>query len=330
MPSSIVVVTEPEFRRGETVFGSATAVTCIAAPSAEDALVKAIVESHARHAVVGSIVYRGELYSTLPRGGVLARFGVGHDTIDKDRATDAGLLCTNTPEVLDQSVAELTILLIVAAARHLTGIVHDVQRGVWQLREGAELQGKTLAIIGAGRIGRAVARIASGGFGMRVIGCRRSASTQREGGSGDFDRVTSDFAEAVRNADYVSLHIPAIPENAHFINRERLSLLQERAWLINTARGAVVDEVALYDALTAERIGGAALDVFECEPYEPVDPARDLRTLAHVITTPHVGSHTAEANRRMAQRALQNIVLAEAGDYAAMDLLNPGVLRATP
>ena len=139
--------------------------------------------------------------------------------------------------------------------------------------------------------------------------------------------MTDDFAGAVREADYVSLHIPALPENAQFIDRDRLSLLPERAWLINTARGAVVDEAALYDAVADKRIAGAALDVYAREPYEPVDPGRDLRKLSAVILLPHVGSNTADANRGMAERALGNIRLAEAGDFAAMDLLNPEVLE---
>jgi phosphoglycerate dehydrogenase-like enzyme len=130
----------------------------------------------------------------------------------------------------------------------------------------------------------------------------------------------------VRGADYVSLHIPSSPENARFLDGARLALLEPYAWLINTARGAVVDEVALFDALQARRLAGAALDVFAREPYEPADPAHDLRTLDNVILVPHIGSNTPEANRRMALRALRNVQLAAAGDLAAMDLINPDVL----
>ena len=163
---------------------------------------------------------------------------------------------------------------------------------------------------------------------MRVIGCRRSA-TASGGPAGDFESVTTEFSVAVRDADYVSLHITADPDNLRFMNRDRLSMIPARAWLINTARGAVVDEPALYDALAGARLAGAALDVFDREPYVPADPARDLRTLPNVILTPHVGSHTREANRLMAQRALQNILRAEARDFGGMDLLNPEVLNST-
>jgi phosphoglycerate dehydrogenase-like enzyme len=192
---------------------------------------------------------------------------------------------------------------------------------------GRELQGKTLVIVGCGGIGRTVARIASLGYGMHVIGCSRPdvAPPQLE----HFDVVTNDFATAVRAADFVSLHLSPSLENVHFLNRDRLALLDERAWLVNTSRGSIVDEAALFAALSADRLGGAALDVFAREPYEPADGSGDLRSLANVLLTPHIGSNTVEANGRMAERALQNIAFAEAREFAKMDLLNPEVLRRT-
>ena len=322
-----VLVTETEFRRAEDAFQSADGVRCISVPADESALARAIRDLGARYVVVGSVRYLSELYGALPRGGVIARFGVGHDSIDKEKATKAGLLCTNTPGVLDESVAELAVLLMLAASRHFPKLTADMRQGTWALGPaGAELRGKTLAVIGSGRIGQATARMASRAFGMRAIGCRRSAPAS--GPTGDFESVTSDFSEAVHDADYVSLHINAEAGNLRFLNRERLSMIPSRAWLINTARGAVVDELALYDALAGEHLAGAALDVFDREPYVPADPAHDLRTLPNVILTPHVGSHTREANRQMALRALQYILRAEARDFGEMDLLNPEVLNS--
>jgi lactate dehydrogenase-like 2-hydroxyacid dehydrogenase len=329
MPPPIVLVTESEYRRGEAVFSSSSRFSFLPAPADEAALVHAIAESGARHVIVGGQPYRDALYTALPRGSVVARFGVGHEWIDKAKATAGGLFCTNTPAVLDQSVAELTFLLIAAAARRLTTIAAATRDGQWTPILGAELKGKTLTIVGAGRIGQAVGRIAKRGFEMRVIGCRRKGSSAPLPDAGDFDLVTDDDSEALRQADFVSLLIPGVPANAHYINRERLSRLRPHAWLINTARGAVVDEAALYDALAGQRLGGAALDVFDREPYQPVDPQRDLRTLPNVILTPHVGSTTPEANRGMAERAVQNIVWAEEQAFARMDLLNPDVLSKT-
>src|SRR5262249_31058527 len=131
-----------------------------------------------------------------------------------------------------------------------------------------------------------------------------------------------EYPNAVRDADFVTLHIPATPANKHFINRDRLAILRQQAWLINTSRGAVLDEAALYDVLANRRIAGAALDVFEREPYAPVDPTRDLRTLPNVILTPHIGSNTSAAGIRIAERTLHNVRLAQSGNFEGMDLLN--------
>ena len=321
-----VLVTESEYRKAEARFASAPGLECLRAPDREADLASAIREAHASYVVVGAQPYSGALYDALPVGGVIARFGVGHDGIDKTRATEAGLLCTNTPGVLNQSVAEHTMLLVAAAARALPLMATSMAQHAWNPVTGEELQGKTLAIIGCGGIGRSVARIASLGYGMQVVGCSRPdvpPATEAE----YFGRVTNDFATAVRDADFVSLHMTASRDNVHFINRERLAHVGERAWLINTARGSIVDEGALFAALVSRRLAGAALDVFACEPYAPAGESGDLRSLANVILTPHVGSNTVEANRRMAERVLHNIVLAEARAFERMDLLNPEVLK---
>jgi phosphoglycerate dehydrogenase-like enzyme len=214
------------------------------------------------------------------------------------------------------------MLLVLAAARRFSTLAQPIELAVWAPPVGVEVARRTLAIIGCGDIGRATARIARHGFGMRVIGCRRQgAAAAITTVDADFDALTWDFAAAVAEADFVSLHIPARPENVGFIDRERLARCRSDAWLINTARGSVVDEDALFDVLAARRLGGAALDVFTREPYVPVDPTRDLRVLPNVVLTPHIGSHTREANRAMAERALRNIRLAEEGRITDMDLL---------
>jgi phosphoglycerate dehydrogenase-like enzyme len=321
----IVLVTDVEYRKAEHVFQSEPALHCEPAPAVESDLAAAIREARASHVVVGSNPYGGALYDALPKGGVIARFGVGHDGIDKPRATAAGLLCTNTPGVLNQSVAEHTMLLVGAAARTLVAMSASMARQAWNPVVGAELEGKTLAIVGCGGIGRAVARIASAGYGMQVVGCCRPGA-QPPAALQHFRDVTNDVAAAVRDADFVSLHMSASRDNLHWVNRERLGLFGERTWLINTARGSLVDEAALFTALVEGRLAGAALDVFAHEPYMPAETAGDLRSRPNVIMTPHVASNTVEANRRMGQRALQNIALAESGAFDAMDLLNPDVL----
>ena len=324
-----VLVTEAEYRKAEACFSSAAGLACLRAPDAEDDLAAAIREMRASYVVVGPGTYSGPLYDALQTGGVIARFGVGHDGIDKVKATAAGLLCTNTPAVLNQSVAEHTMLLVAAAARRLIAMATSMVQRVWDPVTGEELQGKTLAIVGCGGIGQSVARIASLGYGMQVVGCSRP-DVPPPAGLQHFRVVTNDFALAVRHADFVSLHLLASRENVHFIDRDRLACLGRRTWLINTARGSVVDEDALFAALAAGRLAGAALDVFAREPYAPMNGSGDLRSLANVILTPHVGSNTMDANGRMAERAIQNIVLAEAGAFARMDLVNPEVLQRPP
>ncbi len=322
---AIVAVTQPEYEKGRAEFNRAEAegTICLPAPRDEEGLAATIRSQKARHVICGVELYKGELYEALPRGGVIARFGVGFDSIDLEKAKEHGLLCTNTPGVLDESVAEHTIALMLSAARNLT--IHDegTRSGLWLPKTGIELHGKRLAIIGAGSIGSRVARIAAFGFGMTVIGSEiREIDWEEKRRQYGFQKLVKDFGEAVEDADFVSLHIPSNTSTQHFINIERLNMMTKRSWLINTSRGEIVDESALFDALNEHRIAGAALDVFESEPYSAVDPAKDIRTLPNVIMTPHVASDTAEANQRMAKRALRNIMLAERGEFDQMDLVN--------
>ena len=322
----IVLVTEPEYRKGEERFIAAPGLDCRRASDDEQQLAASVRSLQARYVIVGNRKYTDPLYEALPEGGVIARFGVGHDGIDKSRATARRLLCTNTPGVLDQSVAEHAMLLVAAAARNMPTALANMASGVWTSAAGQDLSGKTIAVVGCGGIGRAVARIAALGYGMHVIGCTRP-DAPAPSAIEHFERVTNDFASAVRDADFVSLHMPARPDTIRFVNRERLAEINGHAWLINTARGAVVDESALFEALARGRIAGAALDVFAHEPYIPANGGGDLRSLTNVILTPHVGSNTAESNGRMADRALQNVRLAHAGEFDRMDVLNRDVLR---
>ena len=325
-----VAVTELEYRKAEALFVQAAreGCECIPAPAEETALVAAIHERAIRHVIIGVEKYAGPLYQALSAGSVIARFGVGHDGVDKAQATARGLLCTNTPGALDDSVAEHTINLLFAAARRTVGQAAALRAGQWVPQLGFELKGRTLAVIGCGAIGRRVGQVAALGLGMKVIGCEVApVDVPRLQGEFGFASVVKDFAEAVREAAFVSLHIPSLPETRHFLNAPRLGLLSPNCWVVNTARGALVDEVALYDALASGRLAGAALDVFEREPYVPVVPDKDLRTLDNVVLTPHISSTTREACDRMASRALRNIQLAEAGRHAEMNLLNRPVLE---
>ena len=254
-----------------------------------------------------------------PPGGVVARFGVGHDGVDKAQAARRGILCCNTPGVLDNSVAECAIGLMLAAARRIALCAAANRAGKWNPpAPGTELSGKVLAVIGCGNIGRKVAAIAKYGLGMKTVGF-----DVRTGRTDEIDETVRDFSAAVREADFVTIHIPYLPETRDFIGRERLEWMKRSAILVNTARGGVLDENALFDAVASGTIAGAALDVCKKEPYSPQHPEKDLRTLDGVLMTPHIGSSTREACRRMAEAALRNIGLAVQGKTDEMNLLLP-------
>ena len=312
-----VAVTELEYGKAPHIFENAAGFKCFCAPTPEAELAAFVKTNHISYVIVGIDKYLGPLYDALPRNGVIARFGVGHDGIDKTRAAAGGIYCTNTPGALDNSVAECAMGLLLTAARHLAACAADNKNSRWKNRVGTELAGKTLAVIGCGNIGRKVARIAKSGFGMNVIG----SDIITPANNGFFDAFTCDFTEAVKNADFVSLHIPETTTTRDFINSKRLAAMKNTTCLINTARGGILDENALYDAVTNGAIGGAALDVFKTEPYFPQSPDKDLRSLEKVIMTPHLGSSTLEACERMARAALNNIKLCAEGKIGNMNIV---------
>lgn len=303
-----IVITEPEYHKAETVFSAASDFTVHVVQPEEDLVADKIKTVNARAAVLGVETYSGPLYAALPRGSILSRFGVGHDGIDKPRARASGLFVTNTPGVLDDAVAEHALALILAVAKNIAEFATAAQRGEWRPHSTLELRGRTLAVIGCGAIGCRLAHAARAGLGMRVIGCEvRTDLHEGLSQTGDFDSLTQTLDTAVAGADVVSLHVPVAAATRGLIDRQSLASFRPGAILINTARGPVVDEDALFDALANGRLGAAALDVFEAEPYIPRTPGKDLRALPNVLMTPHIASNTVEACRRMALRALDNI-----------------------
>lgn len=316
-PADVVLVTELEFRKAEAVFRGAQCAIFEPAPADENALARRVRERGARVAVVGVSPYAGPLYEALgPVGGLIVRFGVGHDNIDKGKARHHGVIVANTPGVLDSSVAEHAVWLMGCLARRITRAETGFRNGGFAGETGVELGGRTLGILGFGRIGRRVAAIAHFGFGMHVLAADRRTAAEIEAverrpiddilaetGTGEY---SADIEAVFRAADILSVHLPVTPDTLHFLDGRRLSWLKSSAMVINTARGAIIDERALYDALVAGRLGGAALDVFEKEPYEPSDPGRDLRQLVNVVLTPHIGSNTCEANERMGAACVEN------------------------
>ena len=230
----------------------------------------------------------------------IANVAVGYNNIDVPYARARGIVVTNTPDVLTESVADFTWAMILAITRRLSEGERLVRRGEWKgwaldLLLGMELRGKQLGLVGLGRIGRAVAARA-GAFGMRV------AYTSRTEAAGVGEAMQLD--RLLLTSDVVSLHVPLTPETTHLIDKRALARMKRSAYLINTARGPVVDEAALAWALQHHLLAGAALDVYEHEPA--VHP--DLLSLENVLLVPHLGSGTTETRTAMADLAADNVL----------------------
>jgi lactate dehydrogenase-like 2-hydroxyacid dehydrogenase len=256
-----------------------------------------------------------EVLSAEPlRARLVGNFGVGYNNIDVEAAKARGLVVTNTPEVLTDATADIALTLLLSVARRIGEGERHLRSGQWTgwrptHMMGTQVTGKTLGLIGLGRIGRATAVRAHYGFKMRVLYFDPFPPPE--------DFITSIGAESrnsvedvLREADFVSIHCPATPENRHLINAERLACMRPDAFLINTARGDIVDETALVEALEANRIAGAGLDVFEAEPQV----SQGLLNREDVVLLPHLGSATVETRVAMGLRALENAKAFFAGD----------------
>lgn len=249
--------------------------------------------------IAGLDSFTREVFEHAPQLRVVSRFGVGVDNVDLDAATEHGIVVTITPGANAVAVAELTFLLILALSRHL--ILHDrwVRAGEWKRASGVELIGSTLGIIGLGRIGREVATRARA-FGMRIVFTDPAPPPEDQVRA--LEAIAMPLNELLSISDVVSLHLPLTSETYHLIGARELALMKPNALLINTARGGLVDEQALYEALKERRLAGAAFDVFE---KEPPDDSPLLR-LDNFIATPHIGSATVQTTRRMGIMAAQN------------------------
>lgn len=251
----------------------------------------------------------------LGRCRIIANFGVGVNHIDVAAATRAGMIVTNTPDVLTDDTADLTMALMLAVMRRVGEGERAVRAGTWTGWHptqflGRRLTGKTLAVVGLGRIGRAVARRAEQGFGMKVLAWSRSRRRGSEAGT-RIERVNR-LEQLLEASDVVSVHCPLVPTTFHLIGAPQFKQMRREAVLINTSRGPVVDEAALAEALATEMIAGAGLDVYEDEPR--VHPG--LLGREDVVLLPHLGSATVESRVAMGMRAIDNLVAHFAGEDA--------------
>lgn len=254
---------------------------------------------------------------------VFANFAVGYDNIDVPEATRRGIIVTNTPGVLTDATADLTWALLLSVARRIPEGDRFTRSGNFKgwgplLLLGLDVAGKTLGIVGAGRIGTAVA-LRSSGFRMKVLytdfdkndGLERKLAAKRV-----------PFEQLLRESDFISLHVPLSQETHHMIGQEQLRMMKPGAFLINTSRGPVVDEEALVRALKEKRIAGVALDVYENEPR--LSPG--LAELENVVLAPHLGSATVQTRTKMAVMAAENLIAAVTGKTPA-NIVNPEAMK---
>jgi D-3-phosphoglycerate dehydrogenase len=250
---------------------------------------------------------------------VISKFGAGVDNIDVQAASDKGIIVTNAPGVNSDAVADMAFALIFAIARKVPFAVDRVKKGEWPLLVGTEVYGKSLGLIGLGEIGKRVARRACG-FGMRIMACEISPDEAFLHETGV--RLVA-LDTLLREADIVSIHVPLTGATKHLIGRKELSMMKPSAFLINTARGGIVDEDALYEALQSATIAGAGLDVLQSEPPKDLK----LANLDNCVLTPHISPFTKEAIEGAERLSAQNIIDVLEGRSPTY-IVNPQVLRS--
>lgn len=287
-------------------------------PIDEDTLIAAL---EGCDAVIASIEpYTARVFAERPELKLVARCGVGYDAVDVEAATRAGVLVATTPGAVSDAVADYTLGLMIAVARHIPDVHQKMRAGGWGGASGVLVSGKTLGIIGLGNIGKAVAHRAAG-FQMRLVGYDPALSSPPQDAPA-VELMSLDTLLAT--SDFVTLCAPANPQTYHLMNAQRLAKMKPTAYLINTARGSLVDEEALVAALHAGQIAGAALDVFEREPLPADHP---LRQAPNVVLSPHNAFNATEAAAAMGRRSVENVLAAMEGRIPP-GLLNTEVLAS--
>ncbi len=322
----LILVTEPEYSKARAFFEQSSQnsdwkIIPVSAETSE--FLAAIYQTRASLAIIGMVCYPEEIYQALSdnaRTGpaILTRFGVGMDNVNLNFAKKWNVQLLNTPDVLNHSVAEHAIWLLGAAAKRIGQDYEAMKRGEFPQRIGVELFQKNILVAGFGGIGRQIARIAHWGFGMNVMAFGRrpldvlafeenlsADEFLARNGLWNYSTSIDDF---LPQADAICVSLSSNPETFHFFDAACFRLFRDDVLFVNTARGALVDENALFDFLQSHPRAFASLDVFETEPYCPQDPSRDLRRLENTFLTPHHASCTNEANAAIARNALEKTV----------------------
>ncbi len=249
--------------------------------------------------VAGVEPLTARVMDSLPKLKCISRVGVGMDSVDRDYAKTKGIVVVNTPDGPTQPVAELTLAMTMALLKRIPQAHYSLKNRQWKKQIGNLLQGKTVGVIGLGRIGRKVANMFRA-LGNEVIGYDLVPD---QVWARDNSVTVTSMEDVLKQADIITLHIPGNVDKTPVLSKEQLALMQPSSFLINIARGGVVDEDALYDSLKNNRIAGAAIDVYSKEPYDG-----PLLELDNAIFTPHLGSYAAEAKLKMETDAVQNLI----------------------
>lgn len=249
--------------------------------------------------IAGTEPLTKEVLRQLPGLKAISRCGTGLDNVDVEAARKRGIAVRTTPDAPAQAVAELTVALILNVLRQISFMDRQVRSGAWSKEMGRLLSGKTVGVIGLGRIGKRVAELLRS-FDVKIL----ASEPKPDKKWAEENKVSlTSLEELLRKSDVVTLHIPYTEENRNLINAKRLKIMKRGAILINTSRGGLVDEDVLYQALKNGHLGGAALDVMEVEPYDG-----PLKGLNNVILTPHIGSYALEARVQMEMEAAKNLI----------------------
>ncbi|PEG81898.1 MULTISPECIES: NAD(P)-dependent oxidoreductase [unclassified Lactobacillus] len=256
--------------------------------------------------IVAKMIFDKQMIDAAKNLKIISTYGVGFDHVDTEYAKENEIVVSNCPESVLRPTAELALTMILASARRIRYYDHTLREGVFLNadeydNQGYSIEGKTLGILGMGRIGQQVARFAKA-LGMKVIYHNRHQLDEKI--EAELDAKYVDFDELIKNADFLSLHAPATDETYHIINADVFKQMKDTAFLINVARGSLVDSDALISALKNDEIAGAALDVFEKEPH----PRQELVEMDNVIMTPHVGSATHVARFNLSKEAANNVL----------------------
>jgi D-3-phosphoglycerate dehydrogenase / 2-oxoglutarate reductase len=316
-----ILIVQPIHESGVRVFDDRFEVRVASDPSAAT-VIKEI--KGVEGVVVRMAPFTREIIAAADSLKVIGRHGVGVDTIDVKAATERGIVVVNTPEANALSVAEHTLTAIGALAKRVVVYDRAIRTGGWQIRDSyraIDLDGRTLGLVGIGRIGSLVARKAGAAFNMKVIAFDPYVAPEKAREMGITLVATSE--DVFRQADVVSMHTPLTPETRRFVNAARLGLMKPTAFLINFSRGEVVDEKALYTALKTGVIAGAAIDVYDPEPPLNDNP---LYELENIILSPHSAALTQECVIRMAVGAAEGVVDVLSGKRPRF-VVNPEVFK---